>query len=476
MKPARAVTATALALLTACASPPPAAAHPPNVVLIVVDDLGWRDVGAMGQDVAATPRIDALAAQGMTFTQAYAANPVCSPTRAALLTGEHPVRFGIHDWIPGTPFPTARMLPPANADHLPLEAVTLAEALRDRGYATWHVGKWHLGGNGFLPQDQGFDVQWLGSHIGHPASHVFPFDAGNPKHGNAVPGAPPWAGPGDWLGDVQAKLAAELIRSRDPQQPFCLYLPFYAVHAPIEAKPASLARQKALAAARGYPTDRKPGPAYAAMLEDLDAAVGTVLDALDAAGVADDTIVVFTSDNGGLSAVTENAPLRGGKRSLWEGGLRVPLFVRWPHTVAAGSSCSLPVVSMDLFRTLCTAAGAPVAEAVQADAIDLGPALRGAPAGPRSPLCWHFPQHETQEVGPRGAIRDGDWKLIEDLATGQCLLFDLAHDAGEVHDLAAAEPVRVAALRERLHAWRAATGAAMPRPNPTWQDPTPTSR
>jgi len=461
-----AVFAAHAALAAGCAAPPARAPQRPDVVVILVDDLGWRDIGCMGQDVASTPRIDALAAQGMKFTQAYAANPVCSPTRAALMAGKYPARVDINDWIPGTPFPRARMLPPPDRDELPLAEVTLAEALRARGYATWHVGKWHLGGQGFLPQDQGFAVNWLGSHLGHPASHFFPFDGGDPQHSHVVRNLPPGARDGDWLGDLQARAAADLIRTAPAGQPFFLYLPFYAVHAPIEAKPGDVERHRQLAAAHGQGRDKKPRPAFAAMLENLDAAVGTVLDALEASGRARNTVVVFTSDNGGLASVSENAPLRGGKRSLWEGGIRVPLLVRWPGTVAAGSVCALPTITQDLHRTLCAAAGAPIDDAVAADAFDLGPALRGERPGPRGPLFWHFPQHETRQVGPRGAVRDGDWKLIEDFASGQVLLFDLARDGGETNDLAATEPERAQALLARLRAWRQQVGAKMPAPNP----------
>ncbi|MBL8726721.1 MAG: sulfatase [Planctomycetes bacterium] len=451
------------------------------MLVLFVDDLGWRDVGAYGQDIAKTPNIDRLAREGMRFTQAYAANPVCSPTRAALMTGKYPARVDINDWIPGTPFPQARMLPPSDLDQLPLAETTLAERLRDRGYATWNVGKWHLGGEGFLPQDQGFAENHMGSHTGHPASHHFPFghDAhGKPAHTHAVPGLPSGVGPGDYLADVQAEVAARLIRgARNGAQPFYLQLSFFAVHTPIEAKAADVERQRTarrdrLAAlppdARAAHEDARPRPAFAAMLENLDSAVGTVLAALDAAGLANDTLVVFTSDNGGLDSVSNNRPLRGGKRSLWEGGIRVPLLVRWPGVVAPASTCDLPVITQDVHRGVCAATEAPVDDAVVADAFDLLPAWRGEVVATRPPLFWHFPQHETQEVGPRGAMRDGTWKAIEDFATGAVLLFDLARDPGETTDLAAAEPARAAAMQAAMQTWRQRVGAAMPTKNPAY--------
>jgi arylsulfatase A-like enzyme len=464
-------------LATACATPPATDTPRPNVVLILVDDLGWRDIGAYGQDVAQTPNLDALARQSQRYTQAYAANPVCSPTRAALMTGKHPSRIPIDDWIPGTTFPTARMLAPRDRDELPLAETTLAEALRARGYTTWHVGKWHLGGEGFLPENQGFDVNWMGSHIGHPASHFFPYDAGKPGHSHTVTRLPPGGATGDYLADAQARAAAELLRTAAADhRPFYLQLSFYAVHAPIEAKPADVARHRQLAAATGRGPDARPRPAFAAMLENLDAAVGKVLAALDEHGLADDTIVVFTSDNGGLATVSENAPLRGGKRSLWEGGLRVPLLVRWPGVVPAGTECALPVVTQDVHRGLRSAAGAAQDPVVAEDAFDLARVWRGEPVAARGPIYWHFPQHETVQTGPRGAIRDGDWKLIEDLETGQGLLFHLSRDPGEAHDLAAAEPGRTRELLDRLRTWRAHIGAQMPTVNPRYTPAAPESR
>lgn len=470
-----------LAALAACAAvAAPQPPRRPNVVVLLVDDLGWRDVGAYGQDIASTPNIDRFARQGMRFTQAYAANPVCSPTRAALMTGKYPARVGINDWIPGTAFPKARMLPPPNRGELPLTEATLAEALHAQGYRTWHVGKWHLGGTGFLPPDQGFDVNWMGSHIGHPASHFFPFGnatATSPAHSHAVQPLPPGGHDGDYLADTQAAIAVDLIRDAAARgERFFLYLSFYAVHAPIEAKPATVAVQQAALAERVHNApearrtavrDALPQPNFAAMLENLDAAVGRVLDELDAAGVADDTLVVFTSDNGGLSGVSENRPLRGGKRSLWEGGIRVPLLVRWPGHVAADSASALPVITQDVHRGLRSVAGAACDDAeVAADSIDLLPVWLGGGPSTRGPLYWHFPQHQTKAIGPRGAIRDGDWKLIEDFADERALLFDLATDPYETDDRAAAEPARAAALLAELRAWRDRVHAAMPTPNP----------
>lgn len=455
----------ASAALPAQTAPTPAPVKP-NIVVLFVDDLGWHDLGCYGQRIARTPNIDRLAAEGMRFTQAYSANPVCSPTRAALMTGKYPARVNINDWIPGTPFPQARMRPPVDLDQLPLAETTLAERLRARGYATWNVGKWHLGGEGFLPQDQGFDVNRMGSHIGHPASHHFPFGYGpdgKPAHTHAVPTLPPDAKQGDYLADVQARTAAKLIaEARGGGKPFYLQLSFYSVHTPIEAKAADIERYRNLAVERRAGPGEKPRPAFAAMLENLDSAVGTVLHALEQHGLAKDTLVVLSSDNGGLDSVSDNRPLRGGKRSLWEGGIRVPLLVRWPGVVAAGSQSDVPTMTQDVHRGLCSAAGAEVDALVREDSFDVDPVWRGQAANERPPLFWHFPQNEKPEVGPRGAMRDGRWKLIEDFETDTVLLFDLVEDPNETTDVAAREPARAAAMRDALRAWRQRVGALMP--------------
>ena len=457
-----------------------AAAPLPNVVVLLVDDLGWRDVGAYGQRVARTPRIDALAREGMRFDAAYAANPVCSPTRAALLTGKYPARVHIDDWIPGTPYPGKSLVAPEDLGELPLEHVTTAEALRARGYATFHVGKWHLGGAGFLPEDQGFDVNWMGRETGHPASHLHPYGAaqdGNPEHSHAVRPLSPASKPGELLADRQVQDALDLVRGAvAARRPFYLYLPFYSVHAPIEARPAEVERHRKLRAERiaaAPPEERAaledalPRPAYAAMLEDLDAAVGTLLDGLCELGVERDTLVVFTSDNGGVTRVSDNQPLRGGKRSLWEGGIRVPLIVRWPGVVAPGSSCDVPVISQDVHATLCAAAGAPLDPDARTDSRSLLPLMDGSTMTlDRDALFWHFPQYEIDETPPRGAIQSRGWKLLESYADGSTLLYDLTQDPSESRDLSAERPEMALELVEQLRVWRRSVGASMPTRRP----------
>lgn len=460
--------ALALLVLTGCASSP----AKPNILILLVDDLGWRDFGPYGQDLAETPNIDAFAKQSVRFTCAYSAGPVCSPTRAALLTGKYPARVNINDWIPGTDFPNAGTLPPPDLDQLPLEHTTLAEALRPAGYSTFHVGKWHLGGQGFLPQDQGFDVNIMGSHIGHPASHFFPY--GNslndkPSASHAVPLPTLDRRDGEYLADRQAQEAITLLRAAAAKpDPFFMYLSFYAIHAPWEAPAALIEKYESRAKQRpGGANIPRPQIITAAMIEETDRAIGRVLDELHATGLDKSTVVFFTSDNGGLMPASVNRPLRGQKRSLWEGGIRVPLIVRWPGLTTPGTLASEPVISQDLFATACEAAGVRTGADVKEDARSLSPLLAGRNLSPgREAIFWHFPHNETAKVGPRGAVRRGRWKLIEEYQSGELLLFDLDADPAESTNVAAQFPDTASQLAQLLHAWRDRVGAKMPSPNP----------
>lgn len=457
---------------------PGASATRPNILVILVDDLGWRDLGPYGQDFARTPRIDEFAKDSVMFTAAYSAGPNCSPTRAALMTGKYPARVNITDWIPGAQYPKAKMLAAKDLDALPLEEVTIAESLKGTGYATWHVGKWHLGREGFFPEDQGFDVNIMGSHIGHPASHFFPYGNsldGKPAHNSAVPLRPLVGAKGEYLADRQAEEAAALLkRAAQSDTPFFLHLSFYAVHAPLEARESDIERYRELRAANdkggqpeGEPGSRLPRPVYAAMIESLDTAVGRVLDELRASGLERSTLVVLTSDNGGLSSSTDNRPLRGGKRSLWEGGIRVPLLVRWPGVTTPGTRRSDPVITQDLYATACEVAGARPSDEVLEDSRSLVGLLHGRDASlDRTALFWHFPHNETADVGPRGAVREGRWKLIEDLEDGSVQLFDLEVDPSETRDVSKDNAGVAARLTGRLREWRSRVGANMPTPNP----------
>jgi arylsulfatase A-like enzyme len=444
---------------------------PPNVVVLLVDDLGWTDLGCYGSSFYETPNIDRLAAQGVRFTQAYAASCVCSPTRGSLLCGKTPARTHTTDYFGGQR--KAALLPAAYERQLALEELTLAEALKEHGYRTAFLGKWHLGGEGFLPGDQGFDVNVGGWHAGHPYEGYFaPW--GNPQ----LPDGPQ----GEYLTD---RLTDEALAFLDGvgDDPFLLYFAYYTVHTPLQARADLQARFEAQRAALpergdderfGREEPRKvrlvqDHAVYAGMVAALDESVGRVLAKLDERGLADDTLVVLFSDNGGLSTSeghpTSNLPLRAGKGWLYEGGIREPLIVRGPGVAGAGRVIDAPVISHDLMPTVLELCGLPPRPAQHLDGVSFAPALAGD-AQPERELCWHYPHYGNQGGRPSGALRSGDWKLIEFFEDERVELYDLAHDLGEQRDLAAQEPERAAALRARLHAWRAEVGARMPAPNP----------
>jgi arylsulfatase A len=451
------------ALLAMACSTARGADDRPNVVLIVADDLGGMDLGCYGSQFHRTPNLDRLASGGRRFAQAYAASPVCSPTRSALMTGKHPARLHLTDWLPGRPDrPSQKLRRPPIRQELPLEEVTLAERLKAAGYSTGIVGKWHLGGPGFEPTRQGFDLNIAGDASGSPLSYVAPFRRG----GRTMPGLED-APEGQYLTDRLATEAERFIEGHKAG-PFFLYLPHYAPHVPMVAKPETVARYPKW---DGIPHGRQENPIYAAMLESLDDAVGKVLDALDRSGLAEKTVVVFTSDNGGLATregphtpATINAPLREGKGWLYEGGLRVPLIVRWPGHIPPGVE-ETPAWLADLVPTLARVAGLP--EPGGDGASLAGLLTEGRPLAPRA-LHWHYPHYSNQGGKPGGAIRVGDWKLVESFEDGRRELFDLARDPRESTNLADRHPDKVRDLADRLAAWRSSVGAQMPAPNPDY--------
>ena len=431
-----------------------------NVIVILADDLGWADLGCYGSKYHRTPVLDEMAKAGVRFTNAYASAPVCSPTRAALLTGKTPARLGITDWLPGHPVKPAHPLArPAIEQRLSLDEVTIAAALKKAGYTTGHIGKWHLGGKGYEPEKFGFATNIGGDDSGTPLSYFAPFHNKN----RAMPGLEK-APEGEYLTD---RLGAEAERFIDTNKdrPFFLYLAHYGVHVPLQAPKALLDK---------YPGKLRYGtqsnPIYAAMLESVDASVGRILRKLDALKLTDRTVVVFTSDNGGLSVIegpntpaTINAPLREGKGFLYEGGIRVPLIVRWP-SVESGTS-SVPVISHDLHPTLLSACGV---KPPKLDGIDLTGLITRKEAPKREALHWHYPHYSNQGGKPGGAIREGNLKLIEFYEDNRRELFDLATDPGENRNLARDRPEVVKRLAARLEAWRKQTGARMPKPNPDY--------
>ncbi len=433
----------------------------PNVILIVADDLGWADLGCYGSTFHATPNLDRLARSGMRFTNAYAACPVCSPSRAAIMTGKYPARLNLTDWLPGRPDrPSQMLMRPRFRQQLPLEEHTIAEVLKPAGYTTASIGKWHLGGPPFWPEHQGFDLNVGGTETGSPPGGYFGFKTPTMTASS----------PDEYLTD---RLADEALRfiERNRARPFFAYLPHYAVHIPLQAKPGILARYKA----RPVGGSPQSNPIYAAMLESLDEAVGRILATLDKLEIADRTVVVFTSDNGGLSVKegpdtpsTSNAPLRAGKGYLYEGGIRVPLIVRWPGATRPGSVCTVPVSGQDLYPTVLELAGVKPAAAQVIDGESLVPLLEGHGEMKRVALFWHYPHYSNQGGRPGGAVRQGDLMLIEHYEDGRRELYDLGRDPGEQHDLASERPGDTARLRNLLVNWRQSVGGQMPSPNPNY--------
>lgn len=424
----------------------PAAPPPPNIVLILADDLGVNDLGCYGRKEHPTPHLDRLAATGVRWTNAYAAAPLCSASRAGLLTGKHPARLQLTSYLPGrADAPAQKLLQPRQEGQLPLEEVTLAESLQHAGYATACLGKWHLGGAGFGPEAQGFQT----------------IEPGQPK-------TTPTATEGS-KGEMALAAKAETFIAAHRQQPFFLYLAHDSPHIPFNATEEAQTRHRDTF-----------NPTYAAVIEALDTSVGRVLDALETNGLTEQTIVIFASDNGGLhvpeldlAPPTHNTPYRAGKGFLHEGGLRVPLLVRWPGTTTAGAVQSQPVVLTDLMPTLMEAAGLePVKASGPLDGVSLRSLLQGEPPAADRPrdLYWHFPHYSNQGGRPSGAMRQGRWKLIEDFESNTSALYDLDADPGETQDLAASQPEMAAALEQHLVAWRQRVGASMPRPNPDFSE------
>jgi arylsulfatase A-like enzyme len=425
-----------------------------NFVVLLADDLGWADLGCTGSRFYETPHLDRLAAGGVRFAQAYSACTVCSPTRAALLTGQYPARLRVTDWIPGHARPKARLRVPDWTKHLPLEQVTLAEALGAAGYVSASIGKWHLGGEAYFPEKHGFGANLGGSHRGQPPSYFSPY---------GIPTLPD--GPrGEYLTDREGEEAARFIE-RNKDRRFFLYVPFHAVHTPLQAKKELIEKYQRKAAAEGSGRFK---PVYAAMIESLDAAVGRILEALEKSGVAGRTVVVFTSDNGGLVSSTSNRPLRAGKGSWYEGGVRVPLIVRGPGIGPPGSVLETPVITMDLYPTLLELAGLQVPAGRIVDGVSLAPLLRGSGGLSRTALFWHYPHYHPGGATPYGAVRRGDLKLIESYEDGSLELYDLARDAGESENLAGRRPDAARELRDLLAEWRRSVGAQMPSPNPDY--------
>ena len=436
----------------------------PNVILIVIDDLGWADLGCYGSKFHRTPNLDRLAAEGMRFTEAYAACPVCSPTRSAVMTGKYPARLHITDWIPGgEDEPGNRLLRPKFRQELPLEETTIAEVLRSAGYATASIGKWHLGGAGFEPTRQGFDINIAGDQVGSPPTYFAPYR----KNGRVIPNLQS-APTGEYLTDRLTSEAEKFI-DEHRQQPFFLYLPHFAVHTPLMAQEDLIAEYKSRP-----PHGQQANPVYAAMLECVDNSIGRLMQKLTDLKLADNTVILFTSDNGGLATTegaktpaTNNAPLREGKGYLYEGGIRVPLLIKWPGRVRPGSQCASAVCSIDLFPTIAAICGVP--SDAKYDGESMEPLLRQTGEIKRDSLYWHYPHYSNQGGKPGGAVRRGDFKLIEFYERGRLELYNIKKDAGENVNLAEQLPDLTQELASLLAAWRDDAGVQMMTPNPHYR-------
>ena len=440
----------------------------PNFLFIIVDDLGWADIGVNGSTYFETPNIDRLASEGMLFTDGYVASPMCSPVRASILTGKHPARLHMTNWI-GAPQPdqykwNTILRSASYVEALALEEVTLAESMNAAGYETYFIGKWHLGKpEKYWPEHHGFETNIAGCAWGAPIGgnkFFSPYD--NPRLED---------GPdGEHLPDRLAKETIAFLE-REHDRPFFTFLSFYSVHSPWMAREDLKAKYEN----KDKPADEwrqerwirfamtQNNPVYAAMIESMDTAIGDVLDALKRTGLDKNTVVIFISDNGGASEVTSNNPLRGGKCYLFEGGIRVPLIASWPGQIEAGSVTNVPVTSTDFYPTILDIAGIPQVPEQHMDGISFASLLKGGDYD-REDLFWHYPHYEGGNE-PSSAIRSGDWKLIEFYEESRVELYNLKNDIGEYHNLAEMYPEKTKRLRDKLHAWRKEVNASEPTPN-----------
>lgn len=496
--------------------------RPPNIVFFLVDDLGWTDVGCFGSTFYETPNVDRLASEGVRFTNAYAACHVCSPTRASILSGKYPARLRLTDWLPGRrEFPFQRLMNAEIHQHLPLDEVTLAEALKQHGYRTMHIGKWHLGEDPYGPLQQGFDRRAPDWNKGWPrAGYHAPF---------RLDGLPDQ--PGQYLTDRLTDEAEKFIEA-NREHPFFLYLSHFAVHDPIQGRRDLVEKYEAKLASTTLPADepfilegnpdaadpltrdqlqrlisrppfagyrvlpqrtvkikqRQDNVQFAAMVSAMDESLGRVTAKLKSLGLSDNTIVVFFSDNGGMSAAnfgnpkrvvppnrldaafsTANLPLRGAKGWLYEGGIRVPMIVKWSGQAKRNAVCDEPVISTDFYPSLLEMADLPPMPEQTVDGVSFVSALQGKPFR-RGPIFWHFPHYSNHGMqSPGGAIRLGDYKLLEYFENGSVQLFNLRNDIGEQRNLAERQPEKANQLRARLHAWRKEVAARMMPPNPNYE-------
>ncbi|MDA1272833.1 MAG: sulfatase [Verrucomicrobia bacterium] len=481
------INCSSLILLSciACAIAADAAVKRPNIVFILVDDLGRQDLSCEGSAFYETPNIDRIAREGTRFSNGYAACQVCSPSRAAIQTGKYPARLSITDYIaagsggnqPDKWRRNTKLLPAPYEMELPLSETTIAEALRENGYRTFFAGKWHLGGKGFSPLEQGYEINKGGHDAGTPPGGFF-----SPYQNPVLNDGPP----GEELPIRLGRETAAFITDHTTE-PFFAMLSFHSVHAPIQCSEARWRKYRDKAERLGLTFRKEPRfridrtqevrqvqdhPVYAGMVEAMDEAVGLVLSALDQNGLEKNTAVIFTSDNGGVSSgdgyATSSLPFRGGKGRQWEGGIREALYVKWPG-VAKAATTDIPATGTDFFPTLLEMAGLPLMPEQHLDGVSLVPVLKGGTL-PGRPLFWHYPHYGNQGGEPSAIIRRDEWKLIHYFEDGRNELYHIGRDLGEQNDLAAVEPERVAALFAELSAWQKGVGTRFPTPNPNYDD------
>jgi len=463
----------------------------PNVVFILVDDLGWADLGCYGSTFHETPNIDQLAGESMRFTSAYAACPVCSPTRTSIMTGKYPARTGVTDWIAGRQvynpgLPCDMLLSREFELEMKLEEITIAEALKEAGYHTFFAGKWHMGEDSiFWPEHQGFDINKGGWSVGSPRGGYF-----SPYVNPRLESGPE----GECLTDRLTDESIAFLEANEGE-PFLLYLSFYTVHTPLQGKPELIEKYEQkletlgltpgsmettdrewikYAAPRGRFVERtqQGHPIYASMIETLDSNVGRLMQKLRELGLDENTIVIFMSDNGGLAtsegSPTSNLPLRAGKGWMYEGGIREPMFIKWPGSGLEGSVSDVPVTSTDFYPTILEMAGLELKPEQHMDGVSLAPLLTGKGHLSERPLFWHYPHYGNQGGKPGAAVRVGDYKLIEFFDPGIVELYNLAEDMGETKNLAEKMPEKAGELLHLLHSWQNEVGAEGMDPNPAF--------
>jgi arylsulfatase A-like enzyme len=456
-----------LILFQACKTEP----LKPNFVFFLVDDLGYSDVGCYGSDYYETPNIDRIAREGMKFTNAYAGSTICSPTRASILTGKYAARLHITAPIPiishkrqAASGNITLLKDPDYCMNLPLEEVTIAEALKPAGYASASIGKWHVCDDPeYFPEYQGFDLNVAGDGHGATKNYFYPYynrwrmTKGYPYlEWNTLPDGEP----GEYLTDRLTQEAVQFI-DENKDRPFFLYLSHYAVHTPVQAKDSLIQKyaSKAGDTIRGHER-----PEYAAMIESVDHSMGAVLKKLEEHGLEENTIILFYSDNGGHRQWTSNYPFRGHKGNFYEGGIRVPLIIKWPGVTSAGSVSEVPVISNDLYPTMLEMAELPLMPEQHMDGLSLGPLLKKEGELDREALYWHFPHYSSM----CDVVRYGDWKLIERLENGELELYNLKNDIGEERNLAGENPEMAEKMQQMLARWRKDLDVQMPGPNPEY--------